>query len=194
MAFGLEGNQLNAAGLLAVGSRRENEVATAAYIAETGQGWIKSLEIARSAFANADQYLQRKADHTPLFEGILKLLQALVAANLKVGILSSDTSRNVQDFVRKYQLETVIQLSMGTDIGPSKPDPLLFEQACTALGAAPGVTLMVGDSEADLAMARAAGAAGCVGVTWGWTEPPSLPDADIAIARCDEFQVTGYNR
>lgn len=194
MAFGLEGNQLNAAGLLAVGSRRENEIAAAAYIAETGQGWIKSLEIARSAFANADQYLQRKADYTPPFEGILKLLQALVAANLKVGILSSDTSRNVQDFVQKYQLEPVIQLSMGTDVGPSKPDPLLFKQACAALGVVPGVTLMVGDSEADIVMARAAGAAGCIGVTWGWTESPSLMNADVAIARCDEFQIACDNR
>lgn len=188
MAFGLAGDHLDAAGLLAVGSRRENEIAAAAYIAETGRGWIESLEIAHSAFAEADRYLKRKADHTPLFDGALTLLQSLAAANLKVGILSLDTHENVQDFVRKYQLEPLIQLAMGTDTAPFKPDPL-FQHACDLLGVGPQVTLMVGN-QADIVMARAAAAAGCIGVTWGWTAPGPLADADVAIARFDEIQVT----
>jgi phosphoglycolate phosphatase len=51
--FGIEGDTLDPTGLMAVGSRRENEIAAAAYIAETGRGWIESLAIARSAFEEA---------------------------------------------------------------------------------------------------------------------------------------------
>ncbi len=190
MAFGLGGNQLDSAGLLAVGSRRENEIVAAAYVAETGRSWTEALEIASTAFAEADQYLPRKADHTPLFAGGLDLLKSLTAANLKLGILSADTTENVQDFVRKYQLEPLIHLSMGADEGPSKPDPRLFQQACAALGVVPAGTLMIGDAAADAIMAHAAGAAGCVGVTWGWAGPPPLASADIAIARFEEIWVS----
>ncbi len=71
MAFGLEDNQINAAGLLAVGTRRK-AIAAAAYVAETGRNWVEALEIASTAFAEADQYLQRKADHTPLISALEK--------------------------------------------------------------------------------------------------------------------------
>ena len=43
MAFGMQNNQLDPAGLMAVGSRHENEIAAAAYIAETGRSWFESL-------------------------------------------------------------------------------------------------------------------------------------------------------
>lgn len=190
MAFGLEG-QLNPAGLLAVGSRRENEIAAAAYVAETGRSWLESLEIAYSGFAEADKYLQRKADHTPLMDGGLDLLKSLATANLKVGLLSSDTTENVRDFVQKYQLEPYIQLLMGVDQGPAKPDPGIFQQACASLGVTPEATLMIGDSQADIKMACAAGAAGCIGFTGGWTTPLHLDSADVAIAQFDEVQVVG---
>ena len=36
MAFGVESDRLNPAGLMAVGTRLENEIAAAAYVAETG--------------------------------------------------------------------------------------------------------------------------------------------------------------
>lgn len=189
MAFGLEGDQLNAAGLLAVGTRREAEIAAAAYVAETGRSWVEALKIASTAFAEAEQYWQRKAEHTPLFAGGLEVLKTLSISGLKVGILSSDTTANVQDFIQRYQLAAYVELQMGTDTGPSKPDPLLFYQACDTLNVAPQATLMVGDSQADMAMACAARAAGCIGVTWGWQAPPALADADITITRFDEIQV-----
>jgi phosphoglycolate phosphatase len=190
MAFGLEG-QLNPAGLLAVGSRRENEIAAAAYVAETGRDWLESMEIACSGFAEADKYLKRKADHTPLIDGGLDLLKSLAIAEFRVGFLSSDTTENVRDFVQKYQLESYIQLQMGIDQGPTKPDPVLFQQACASLGVAPETTLMIGDSQADIKMADAAGAAGCIGFTGGWTTPIHLDNADVAIAQFDEVQVVG---
>lgn len=198
LAFGLEGDQLNPAGLLAVGSRRENEIAAAAYIAETGRDWLESLEIADSAFAEADKYLKQRAEHTPLFDEAVNLLKSLAAANLKVGILSSDTIENVQDFVQTYQLESYIQLQMGVDQAPTKPDPVLFQQACEFLGTTPEVTLMIGDSQADIKMASNAGAAGCIGFTGGWTAPTHLAISDVTgvrpqfvtTARLDQIQVT----
>ena len=49
MAFGLQNNQLDPTGLMAVGSRQENLIAAAAYIAETGKSWFEALKIAKNA-------------------------------------------------------------------------------------------------------------------------------------------------
>ncbi|MGB7442461.1 MAG: HAD-IA family hydrolase, partial [Coleofasciculaceae cyanobacterium] len=137
MAFGIDGDTLDPAGLMAVGSRHENEIAAAAYIAETGRGWLESLEIAKGSFEEAERYLKETAETSPLFTGCLEVLKFLSEAGLKLGILSADSAKGVQAFVKRHQLQTYIQLQMGVDEGLSKPEPKLFLQACQALGVEP---------------------------------------------------------
>lgn len=187
MAFGVDGDRLNPAGLMAIGTRQENEIAAAAYVTETGRDWIESLETVRSAFVEADQYMKRKADHTPLVPGVLPLLQAMATAGLRLGILSSDSTENVKDFVEKYQLAPYFQLQMGTDGKISKPDPRLLQQACDGLEVSPSQTLVIGDSQADIQLAHA-GAAGAIGVTGGWSSTFRLL-ANAVIHHLDEIEI-----
>lgn len=188
MAFGINADNLDPAGLMAVASRRESEIAAAAYIAETGRGWLESLRIARRAFEEADQVLQNAAP-SPLFVGSLEVLQFLAASGLKLGILSAATTARVREFVKRHQLSDYIQLEMGVEAGPSKPDPALFLQACQQLGVKPSATLMVGDSAGDIEMARRASAAGCIGICWGSAAAAHLQAADVTISQLDEIQV-----
>ncbi len=187
MAFGINGDSLDPTGLLAVGSRRETEIAAAAYIAETGRGWLESLEIARFVFEEADQFIGTTP--SPLFVGSLEVLKYLSEAGLKLGILSAASTKRVQAFVARHQLGDYIQLQMGVDQGPGKPDPALFLQACRTLGVEPSATLMVGDSAGDIKMARLGGAADCIGICWGTAAAAHLQDADVVIAQLDEIQI-----
>jgi phosphoglycolate phosphatase len=189
LAFGLDGDRFNPSGLTAVGGRRDNEIAAAAYIAETGKNWFEALEIARSAFNDADSYMPRKADHTPVLTGCTELLRSLTAAGIKLGILSADITPNVQDFAERNELLPYLQLCLGEGQGLSKPDPAFFKSACDALGVPVSATLMVGDAELDLLMSRNAQAAGCIGATWGWTEPISLQNADAIATSPDQIRV-----
>lgn len=190
MAFGLNGSRLDAAGLLAVGTRHENEIAAAAYIAETGRSWYAALEMARSAFQEADQSLPRKAEHTPPFPGIVEWLRSLTASGLQLALLSSDTTENVQDFMQVYQLESLFTIGQGADTQPVKPDPRPFLSICHALDLDPAHVLMIGDAEVDAVMAQKAGAAGSIGVTWGWSPPVLLEHADCVTAQWREITVT----
>jgi phosphoglycolate phosphatase len=189
MAFGLEGDRLNPSGLLAVGGRRDNEIAAAAYIAETGRDWVEALEIAQTAFEEADRYLPRKADHTPLFPEVLEMLKSLGNAGVKLGIISSDTLENVQDFVHKNLLGELIQVQWGEGAGLTKPNPAILSSTCEALGIPLHSTLMVGDADTDVIMAQRAGVAGCIGVSWGWTEAIALPQADVILKQPGQIQV-----
>lgn len=186
MAFGINGNILDPAGLISVASRRETEVAAAAYIAETGRGWFESLKIARQALDEAEKYIEKTP--SPLFVGSLDLLKYLQKGGLKLGILSAATTDEVHNFVKNHQLSDYIELEMGVDEGPSKPDPVLFLQACQALGVEPGATLMVGDSVGDMQMARDAKAAGCIGITWVG-KSDNVRGADVVINQLDEIQI-----
>lgn len=188
IAFGIEGDRLDPTYLLAVGSREENLIAAAAYVAETGRSWAESLKIARDAFDEADGNLDDR-DTSPLFVGSLDVLHELAAAGLKLGILSADTSDRVEQFVRQHQLEAIVSLRMGVDRGVSKPDPALFQQACAELGVSPAEALMVGDSPLDIDMAKNAGAAGAIGICWGNPAAAHLSHADATLSQLDEIRV-----
>lgn len=188
MAFGVNGNSLDPTGLMAVGSRKENEIAAAAYIAETGRGWLESLDIASRAFIEADQYLKSEPP-SPLFLGCLERLKVLFDSGLKLAILSAAPTENVKRFVDHHQLEPYLNLYQGVDEGPTKPDPTLLLQVCQRLGVSPGATLVVGDAQGDIQMAKAAGAAGCVGICWTSQNTDHLTGADVVIQQLDQIQI-----
>lgn len=166
LAFGIRDSRLEPTGLMAVGNRWENEIAAAAYIAETGRSWHQAKQIARSAFDQvaSSQYLVKNATSAPLFPEVTKLLASLHGAKIKLGILSADSTRSVVKFVSNHNLQDYIQLALGSDGELRKPDPQLYIQACQNLGVLPEQTLMVGDALGDIEMAQRAGAAGTIGV------------------------------
>ncbi len=187
--FGLVDGQINPVGLIAVSTRQEDEIATAACIAATGCDWIEAKTIAHTALLDADRVLPQKAKLTPLFEDALPLLQSLARSDLKVGILSADTEENVRDFVKFYDLATYFQLQMGSRNGLSKPDPQLLHLACCELAVSPTATLIIGDSNADIELAKRGGAIGAIGATWGGTHPNQLANADVIVDRFDQIHL-----
>ncbi|KGF72411.1 hypothetical protein DO97_08435 [Neosynechococcus sphagnicola sy1] len=188
--WGLEDEDLDPAGLLAVGSRQACEIAAVLEMTALGYPWVWAADVVQSAFLAADQALPRKASCTPLLPGIWELLQTLRAANLKLGILSADTPALVADFVDYYQLADLFHLWMGSETQLGKPDPHFFWQACRVLEVQPYATLMIGDAAIDIQMGRAAGTAGCVGVTWGWNRSLDLLSADVILTHPQQLVVS----
>jgi len=186
-AFGVKGDRLDPAGLMAVGTRRENEIAAAAYVAETGLPWLESLRLVQKRFRQSDQDLHHRAPQTPPLPGIPALVQRLAAAGIKLGVLSSDSPPNIQDFLETHQLHSYFQEWVGAEPGkPEKPDPILLYSVCEQLGVTPAQTIMIGDAQGDMDMAVAVGA-GAIGVRWGWPGfPPPLSGA-IAVDRPEEI-------
>ena len=189
MAFGISDNTLDPQGLLAAGSRQENEIAAAAYIAETGRSWHESRKIAESAFTEiADsQYLTKTDKSVTLFADVEETLKSLSSKGLKIGILSADSTEAILNFVNNYKLQDYIQLCMGTDNKTiTKPDPKFFWQACKSLAASPEETLVVGDTAGDIMMAKAGKAAGAIGICR--YKNSLLQSADIQIDTLLEIQ------
>ncbi len=178
MAFGVNGNTLDPAGLQAVGSRAENKIAAAAYVAETGRGWSEAIDIVQRAFAEADRVMESSV--AAMFPGCLESIESYVRAGIKLGILSAATTNQVIKFAEFHQIQSHFQVLLGSDKQFAKPDPRLFTHTCQQMGVDPARTLMVGDSVWDLQMANQAGAAGCIGISWHQIRQP-LAAADVMI-------------
>ena len=189
MAFGIQDNVLDPTGLLAVGSRQENEIATAAYIAETGRSWHESIKIARESFSEVSEskYLVKTPESAPLFPEVIEVFKQLEQTGLKLAILSADSTPEVKRFITNHQLQDYIDSYVGVDGKLFKPNPQLYLQACKALEIAAEQTLMVGDSHGDIQMAKAAGAAGTIGINRHQTNI-SLQE-DVMVSSLSEIQI-----
>jgi phosphoglycolate phosphatase len=147
------------------------------------------MAIVQTAFMKASSSFTNKQSLTPVFAGIKELLAQLQAAELKLAVLSADVLPNIQSFAELYDLSQYFAAYQGAVEGLSKPNPKLFHLACEALAVDPSKTLMIGDSRADIELAKNAGAAGAIGVHWGWPQPFELPNADVMLGEMGAIQV-----
>lgn len=166
-AFGCAQGKYDPAGLMAVGTRYENEVAAAAYVAATGKAWTDSLMLAQTTFAECDRALSNKADFTPPFQHVPELLRRAVARGLRQAVLSGDSTANIQQFLDRYGLSPLVEWVAGSEIPPVKPDPQMVWTACEKLNVSPEQCLVIGDSGHDQQLAQRSGCRGFVSVTWG---------------------------
>ena len=175
-ALGIHGDSLNPSGLLAVGSRQETILGTAAAAAIAGCPWVNAVDLATTTFAQADQHCSPKAANTPLLPGVPEFLQRLKQANLKVIMVSADAQENLEQFVQYHQLQPYFDHLQGVSHRhPTKTVPEFLAAASHAVGITPKQGLVIGDAASDLRMAETA--RGFIGYLGGWQ--PRLSPTDI---------------
>jgi phosphoglycolate phosphatase len=124
-----------------------------------------------------------------MFEGCRELFHHLTQGGLKLGILSADSTNNVNRFIDRHQLRSQISLGMGGDKLFHKPDPRLFHQTCELMGVKPDRVIMVGDAQGDIVMAQGAKAGGTIGICWHNINACHLDNADVTIDNLNQIQV-----
>lgn len=105
---------------------------------------------------------------TILYRGIPELLDALVAKNIRLTLLSNKadnfTKKIATELLKAWPFEVV--MGSGENV-PRKPDPTGALMVCEAIGLQPADFLYMGDTSTDMQTAKAAGMYP-VGVTWGF--------------------------
>lgn len=96
------------------------------------------------------------SENFELYEDVLPVLALLREFGLKIGLVSN-TSRDLDAFVRHFALDVDAWISSGTH-GKVKPSPSIFRAALELLAVEPASAVMVGDSvDDDIEGARALG-------------------------------------
>ena len=144
-----------------------------------GNGAVKFIERAYGEAIGQEQlmelvtefreiYGENLHDRSRVYDGIPVMLDALVAENVKMAILSNKphplTLKVVDHYLSGWPFEPV--LGQREEV-PRKPDPTAALAIADGWGISPGKILFVGDSNNDILTARAAGMIP-MGVTWGY--------------------------
>jgi phosphoglycolate phosphatase len=137
------------------------------------EAWAKAPEIAHvgDAVAIAEAHFGDERRYPPVPVGDLPaLFDRLMARGLKLGVATMDTTAKARALLTGLGLEDRLAFVTGFDGGfGEKPEPGMVHGFCAAFGFEPAEIAVVGDTAADLLMARAAGAGLAVAVLTGAT-------------------------
>ncbi|MEA3081395.1 MAG: phosphoglycolate phosphatase [Sphingomonadales bacterium] len=119
----------------------------------------------------------------PLFDGVIELLDALEADGWLLAVATGKSDRGLKHCLDQHDIHARFVSLQTADRHPSKPHPSMVEQAIADAGALPAMTIVVGDTSFDMAMAVNAGTTG-IGAAWGYHEVEELLDAGaVAVAQ-----------
>jgi phosphoglycolate phosphatase len=126
------------------------------------------------AYKASFQRMRRERDvEEPLYAGVAELLDALEADGWLLGVATGKSDRGLRLVLEHHGLHRRFATLQTADRHPSKPHPSMVEAALAEAGADPELSIMVGDTSYDMAMAKAAGVT-AVGVAWGYHEAQEL--------------------
>jgi HAD superfamily hydrolase (TIGR01549 family) len=117
------------------------------------------------------------------------LFQKLHSQHIKIGIATTDDRGPTQAMIEAFDIEEYLSTMVCADDGiPAKPQPDMVLTICQRMNVDPSKVMVVGDTTADLKMARAAGAGLVVGVLSGVSSSADLIHyADVLIESVDEL-------
>lgn len=110
---------------------------------------------------------------SPFFPGALAALDRLGGQGHLLGIATGKARRGLEHMLDGHGLRPRFAVTQTADDAPSKPHPGMVLNCLVAAGVAPTDAVVIGDTEFDMAMARAAGAH-AVGVAWGYHDRARL--------------------
>jgi len=133
-------------------------------------------------------YAEHCMDRTHPYEGIPELLSTLADRGYRMAIVSNKVDEAVKALAAHFFGDTITVAIGNSDRIKRKPAPDTVYAALEELGVPAEDAVYVGDSEVDLATARAAGLP-CITVLWGFREKELLirEGADCMVERPEEI-------
>jgi len=122
-----------------------------------------------------------------MVSGAREALDAVRRLDLRVGLATSSSRREVDAFLDRFSLAPCFDVTLSLDdVTRPKPDPEIYLLAAQELGVTPREMLVIEDSEHGVRAAKAAGAT-CVAVRTAQVRPERISMADAHIDSLDEL-------
>ena len=102
-------------------------------------------------------YLTADPTPTPMFPGAVELLRELAAGDALLAVATGKGRRGLDQALSQSGVAELFAYTRCSDEAPSKPHPQMLLDIMSRLGAEQHETLMIGDSEYDILMAKNAG-------------------------------------
>ena len=129
----------------------------------------------------------------PLRPGVLRVVDAAIAAGVPLGVCSTSNDKAVRTLVRVLmgeEREAKFKIFAGDDVPKKKPSPDLYLLAKETMGLDAVHTVVIEDSHIGLTAAKAAGMV-CVVTKSSYTQNEDFRAADRVIAELGESEERG---
>lgn len=168
-------------GPLAMGTEEEVISLLAWQLYVAGVPWNEAVVQVRQFSASAMVEVEKQRHASPM-PGLLDFLFACRKAGIQLGVATSDTTAEAAKHLEWMGIDGYFQSVVGRDrVVKGKPDPEMAVLAMRELRVAPEECIVIGDSNADMAMGRKAGALLNIGIAPDGGGASYLLDADIIV-------------
>lgn len=115
---------------------------------------LSLTKIKKVAQAYREYSITKDKTPSPLFEGVLDVLDSLRGSGYDLAIATGKSRRGLDKELIDTQLEAYFPITRCADETRSKPHPQMLEEILVDFNTDPSKTLMIGDSEYDLQLAN----------------------------------------
>lgn len=155
-----------------------------------GLSFAEAKEAAYKSKRAADEAVEaeRAVKLLPYVRPFLELCQD---KGIKLAVVTADETEAAEKHLEWLGIRHYFAVCMGTDqVERGKPFPDMAELACRLLEAEPRKTIVIGDTNGDMLMAKSAGAAAAIGISYSMKQGASLlSHADVRIASFTEIAI-----
>ena len=136
------------------------------------------IEAMAGCYRNRYAQMQKLPEFkSPYYDGIGEVVEELSnEAETLLAIATGKSRRGLNSMIDVHGLRDKLVAWRSADDCPSKPHPAMILQCCEIAGCDPWQSVMVGDSNYDMLMAKNAGAR-ALGVSWGYQPVEALKNS-----------------
>ncbi|WP_052429704.1 HAD family hydrolase [Paenibacillus borealis] len=147
-----------------------------------GLSWAESMELVDLCRQEADALMEQSKPVLPL-PGLLNFLDECAAEGIPLAVVTADETAAAENHLRWIGIRGYFNAVIGTDqVERGKPFPDMALLACERLGVQPAKAAVIGDTNGDMRMAKAAGTAVAIGITGTAAAGPAAAAATRAVA------------
>ena len=156
-------NTIDHGGVFAAGSFHDQKIA----ILEKAPELAPHLEMGTEYQTRMRQFVDLNYERPVTAKGAVKpTLETLRADGYKLAILTNDAEFSARKSSTELDIIDLFDMVVGFDSGyGGKPQPEGYLAICEALNTTPDASIMIGDTHADVGVAKAAGARHFIGVS-----------------------------
>lgn len=168
-------------GPLAMGTEEEITALLAWQLYEMGVPWDVGLKLVAQFSSTAMVEVKKLRPAKPIV-GICELLESCRNSGILLGVVTSDRTSEAVEHLGWIELSSYFKSIVGRDrVTRGKPDPEMVVLSCRELGVSPKEVVVIGDSNVDMRMGKAAGVMMTIGLGIEEGRTTYLHDADLII-------------
>jgi phosphoglycolate phosphatase len=178
-------------GPLSIGSIPEIEAILAWQLYRCGMPWNEAITRIREFQRQASIGMERERPAVPV-NGLIDFLEQCEKLQLPLCVVTSDYTQEAQKHLSWIHSDHYFREIIGSDqVTVGKPNPELIHIACQRIGVLPAKVALIGDTNGDMQMGKAAGVAVTIGISKNPAENGRLYQADYMISSYKQLSLSG---